>query len=126
MLHDDPARRDPRSVQESFQNFATLLEQFPDSPYAQDAKLRMIFLRNYLARHEIHVARFYMQRGAYVAVINRSKNVLATYSQSPSVPEALWLMIRAYRKLGLKPQAQETQQILELNFPHFQPGGDDS
>ena len=120
MLHDDPARRDPRSARESFRYFATLLEQFPDSLYAQDARLRMIFLRNYLARHEIHVARFYMRRGAYVAVLNRSKNVLITYYQTPSVPEALWLMIRAYRKLGLKAQATETQQVLKLNYPHFQ------
>ncbi len=116
-LHEDRARRDPRRARESFRYFAELVERFPDSPYAADALKRMLFLRNFLARHELYVARFYMKRGAYVAALNRSKNVLETYYQSTSMPEALLIMAQAYERLGLKKLAKETRGVLAMNYP---------
>ncbi len=117
LLQEDPARRDPRPARDAFRYFAELVERYPDSPYAVDAMQRMIYLRNFLARHELHVARFYMLRGAYVAALNRAKNVLETYYQTTATPQALGLMIEAYDKLGLKQLAAETRQVLELNYP---------
>ncbi len=120
-LQEDPARRDPRPAREAFAHFAELVRRFPDSPYAADARLRMLYLRNFLARHELHVARFYMRRGAYVAALNRAKYVLETYYQTPSVPEALSLMAEAYERLALPRLAEETRRVLELNrFPDEQ------
>ena len=117
LLKEDPARRDPHPARESFRYFAELVDRFPDSPYTRDAMLRMLYLRNYLARHELHVARFYMRRGAYVAALNRSRQVLETYYQTPAVPGALALMIEAYDKLGLEQLAVQTRRVLELNYP---------
>ncbi len=117
LRHEDPARRDPRPARDAFRYFAELLERYPDSSYAVDAMQRMIYLRNYLARHELHVARFYMERGAYVAALNRAKNVLETYYQTPATPRALAIMIDAYEKLGLEDLAAETRQVLNLNYP---------
>lgn len=123
-LKEDPARRDPRPARESFRHFAELVERFPDSPYAEDAMLRMLYLRNHLARHELHVARFYLRRGAYVAALNRSKHVLETYYQTPAVPDALVLMAEAYDKLGLERLAADTRRVLRLNYPDRLPGGE--
>ena len=114
-LHEDPAWRDPRPARESFRYFAELVKRFPDSPYTKDALRRMLYLRNFLARHELHVARFYMRRGAYVAALNRCRKVLETYYQSTAVPEALRLMARAYEKLGLDELAAETRAVMALN-----------
>lgn len=117
LLKEDPAKRDPRPAREAFRYFAELVTRFPDSPYAADARARMLYLRNFLARHELHVARFYMRRGAYVAALNRGRTVLETYYQTPAVPEALALMSEAYDALGLAQLAAETRRVLELNYP---------
>ncbi len=123
LLKEDPSRRDPRPARDAFRYFAELVERYPDSPYVVDAMQRMIYLRNYLARHELHVARFYMRRGAYVAALNRARNVLEVYAQATATPEALRLMIDAYDKLGLKQLAAETRQVLELNYPEHRKQG---
>ncbi|HFD91776.1 MAG TPA: outer membrane protein assembly factor BamD [Gammaproteobacteria bacterium] len=120
LLDEDVAKRDPGAAQESFRHFAELLERFPDSRYAPDARQRMIFLKNYLARHEIHVAHFYMRRGAYIAVIKRCQNVLETYPRTTSIPDALALMVDAYKILGLEPLAAEADSVLKINYPDYQ------
>ena len=84
----DASQRDQSSALTAFQAFSELLERYPQSQYAEDAKKRMVFLRNRLARHEIHVASYYMKRGAYLAAVNRAKNVVESYPRTPSVPDA--------------------------------------
>ncbi len=120
LLNEDTAKRDPRSAHESFRHLTELVERFPDSRYAPDARQRMIFLKNYLARHEIHVAHYYMRRGAYIAVIKRGQNVLETYPLTTATPDALALMVDAYRLLGLEQQVAETNSVLKLNYPNYQ------
>lgn len=117
LTHGDPAKRDPRSALESFQHFAELINRYPDSPYAPDARQRMIHLKNYLAAHEMFVAGYYMKRGAYIAAANRAKHVIETYPQTGSVPHALAVMAEAYTLLGLDDLAADTRRTLELNFP---------
>lgn len=127
----DPAKRDPGAARDSFNDFAQLISRFPDSKYAPDAQMRMIYLRNMLAAHEIYVARYYIIRGAYLAAINRGRYVLENFQQTPSVADGLAIMVEAYLKLGLKQQADETLKVLVLNYPdhptldkegHFLPG----
>jgi len=117
MLDRDPSVRDPRTAQESFRHFSELLQRFPNSPYAADAIQRMVHLRNYLARHEIHVARYYTKLQAYVAAANRAKYIIENYPQAPAVPEALDIMANAYQQLGLDDLATQARQVLELNTP---------
>lgn len=116
-LNHDPARRDPRSARESFQFFSELLERFPQSPYADDARQRMIFLKNYLARHELYVADYYMRRKAYVAAANRAQYILENYQRTPAIPQALAILERAYAALGLKDLAADAHRVRELNLP---------
>lgn len=111
----DSAQRDPRSALDSFRYFAELIKRFPDSRYAGDARQRMVHLKNYLARHEIYVADYYMRRGAYVAAANRAQYLIETYPQTESMPEALRIMARAYDHLGLKDLADDARRVLEAN-----------
>lgn len=120
LLNEDVAKRDPRAAQESFRHFAELVDRFPASRYAADARQRMIFLKNHLARHEIHVAHYYLRRGAYIAVIKRCQNVLETYPRTTSVPDALALMEDTYKLLGLDQLAVEAASVLKLNYPAYQ------
>jgi len=117
----DPAHRDPRSAQKSFQYFSELVERFPDSKYAADAVQRMIHLQNYLARHELNVAAYYMKRGAYVAAVNRAEYVIENYPRSSSTVNALDMMAKAYKKLGLDDLANDVLRVLILNHPDHPP-----
>ena len=111
----DISQRDPGTVLDSFNDFGELLRRFPNSRYAQDARKRMIYLRNNLAAHELHVARYYMKRGAYVAAAERASGVVERYQRTPSMKEALEIMVAAYNKLGLEQLAADAQRVLALN-----------
>jgi len=117
LLRMDLAKRPPVKARESFSAFAQLVKRFPDSIYAPDARQRMIFLRNRLAEHEIHVARYYMRRGAYAAAVNRAKFVMQSYDGAPAVPEALDIMVEAYDKLGMHDLADSTRLVVQANYP---------
>lgn len=113
----DPSKRDPGSVMRSYQYFAELIKRFPNSKYAKDARQRMVFLSNSLARHELHVADYYMRRGAYAAAAQRAKYVLETYPSTPEIADALAMLIRAYHELGIDDLAQDSLRVLEKNYP---------
>ena len=111
----DTSQRDPGAALDSFKDFSELTRKFPDSEYAEDARKRMIYLRNNLAKHELHVASYYMERGAYVAAVNRAAAVVEKYQRTPAVKQALELMIDAYTKLGKDKLAEDTRRVLALN-----------
>ncbi|WP_460805696.1 outer membrane protein assembly factor BamD [Microbulbifer agarilyticus] len=116
-LPTDMTRRDPGSARESFAYFAQLMARYPESRYAPDAQKRMIHLRNLLARYEIHVANYYFKRGAYVASANRGRFVVENFQQTPSVPDALAVMVQAYHLLEM-PQLESTSlAVLQDNYP---------
>lgn len=115
----DVAKRDPGAARESLANFTQLLNRFPDSQYAVDGKRRMLYLRNLLARYEIHVANYYFKRGAYVAAIARGRYVLENFPQTPAIPDALAVMVQGYRLLDMQVQATEMLDILKLNYPNY-------
>ncbi|WP_426414829.1 outer membrane protein assembly factor BamD [Aestuariirhabdus sp. LZHN29] len=113
----DMSRRDPGQARSSFAEFAELLNRFPNSAYATDARQRMIFLRNQLSFYEIHVADYYLKRRAYVAAVNRGQYVLENMQRTPAVPAAMAVMIEGYRKLEMHEEAERTLEIMRLNFP---------
>jgi outer membrane protein assembly factor BamD len=115
LFRADMNKRPPQDARKSFQSFQTLLQQFPKSPYAADARQRMIYLRNRLADYEMSVAKYYMKRGAYVGAANRAKGVIENYDGAPAVTEALQIMASAYRKLGLNDLAKVTDSVLAAN-----------
>jgi outer membrane protein assembly factor BamD len=115
--HQDPSERDPKSARDSFDAFKELVQRFPDSKYAPDALARMKYLVNALASHEIHVARWYVRRGAYVAAANRAQFALKNYPEAPIQEEALLIMIRSYDALGMRELRDDTERILKNNFP---------
>ncbi|HAZ60687.1 MAG TPA: outer membrane protein assembly factor BamD [Gammaproteobacteria bacterium] len=114
---NDPSQRDQGTALRSFQDFAELVRRFPDSKYAPDAQKRMTFLRNLLAQHELHVANYYMRRGAMVAAANRAKYVVENYQRTPAVPDALAVMAKAYKVLEMPELSDDALRVLELNHP---------
>lgn len=116
MFSVDMSQRPPADARKSFEAFFRLVQLFPASEYAPDARQRMIYLRNRLAEYEIHVARYYVARGAYVAALNRCKSVLEMYDGSPIEHDALVLSAEAYRKLGMTDLAEQTDKIIAANF----------
>ena len=115
IVQQDLSDRDPNAARDAFDAFKELVTRFPDSSYAPDARLRMQYLINALARHEIHVASFYLRQGAYVAAANRAKDVLADYSQTPATRDALQIMVQAYDAMGMKTLRDDAQRVLDEN-----------
>jgi outer membrane protein assembly factor BamD len=115
-LGTDKAKKDPGAARDSFSDFSTLLKRFPNSEYAADSRVRMVYLRNLLAEHEIHVANYYLSRNAWLAAANRGKYVVENYQLTPAVEAALNIMVQAYTELGLLDNASNAQQVLEANF----------
>lgn len=117
VLRVDLARRPPDRARESFSAFSQLLQRFPNSVYAPDARQRMVFLRNRLAEHENYVARYYYARGAWLAALNRAKFAMESYDGAPAVAESLRIMIDCYRELGMTDLAEGTRAVLADSFP---------
>ena len=113
----DLSERDPKQMRESYAAFKELVEKFPQSRYADDARVRMLYLTNALGMYEVHVAQYYYNRGAYVAAANRAQTALVDHPRTPSNEIALNVMVNSYRKLGLPQLADDAHGILERTFP---------
>jgi len=113
----DLSERDQKAAKESYEAFRELSTRFPDSRYTPDAKARMTYIVNSLAQYEVHVARFYYSRGAYVAAINRAQSALADYRDVPALEEALAILMRSYDALGMTQLRDDTRRVLEKNYP---------
>jgi len=116
-LPTDESERDVSQAKEAFAEFNQLVSRYPESPYAPDARARMVHLRNLLARHEILVANYYFRRGAYMAATNRGRYVVENFQRTPAVADGLAVMAQGYILLGLDDLAQDTIDILALNYP---------
>lgn len=114
----DMSERDPKAAREAFDAFRDLVVRFPDSRYTPDAIARMNYLLNALAAHEVHVARYYMRRGAYVAAANRAQYAVKTYPQAPATEEGLVILVRAYDALGMKDLRDDAERVMMKNFPN--------
>lgn len=113
----DLSERPPQDARKSFDALARVVSQYPNSEYAPDARQRMIYLRNRLAEYEIHVANYYVRRGAFVAALDRARYVIETYDGSPSTRRALEIMVESYRRLDLPGLAADAEKVLVANFP---------
>lgn len=113
----DLSERDQTAAKESFESFRELVTRFPDSRYAPDARARMTYIVNSLAQYEVHVARFYYSRGAYVAAVNRAQSALAEYRDVPALEEALFILMRSYDALGMPQLRDDARRVLQKNYP---------
>ena len=111
------SERPPADARQSFAAFQTIVQQYPKSEYAHDARRRMLYLRNRLADYEIHVAKYYMRRGAYIGAAARAKYTIENYDGAPAVRDALEIMTDAYRELGMTELAEQSASVYRANFP---------
>jgi outer membrane protein assembly factor BamD len=114
---EDPTERDPKAAQDSFAAFKDLVTRFPSSRYAPDSRVRMQYLLDALAKYEIHVARYYLRRGANIAAVNRAKEVLTQYPNTPAIHDALLILVQGYNALGMTKLRDDALRVLDLNFP---------
>ncbi len=122
----DMTERDPKGARDAFETFKEVVTRFPDSKYAEDSAARMRYLVNSLAQHEVHVARYYMKRGAYVAAANRAQYAVQHYPQAPAVEEAVFILVKAYDALGMAELRDGADRVMRANFPdskYLRPGG---
>jgi len=118
LSRQDLAERDQQASRDSYQSFKQLVDQYPQSRYAEDAQVRMNYIVNSLAAYEVHVARYYFRRGAYVAAANRAQQTVQEFQQSPSTEEALFIMVRSYDRLGLAELRDDADRVLRKNYPN--------
>ncbi|MDQ6880860.1 MAG: outer membrane protein assembly factor BamD [Pseudomonadota bacterium] len=117
LSRQDLSERDQKAAKESFESFKELAARFPESRYAPDAKARMTYIVNSLAQYEVHVARYYYSRGAYVAAINRAQSAVSDYQDVPALEEALYIMVRSYDALGMTQLRDDAKRVMEKNYP---------
>lgn len=113
----DLSERDQNAAKESFESFKELIARFPESRYAPDSQLRMNYIVNSLAQSEVHVARYYYSRGAYVAAINRAQSAIADYRDVPALEEASFILYKAYDALGMNELRDDMQRIITKSYP---------
>jgi outer membrane protein assembly factor BamD len=114
---DDLSDRDPKGARDAYLSFKELVERFPNSRYAPDARARMAYLFNIQAKYEVEVARFYYKRDAYVAAVNRCQYAIENYPRTPTVEDALGIETLAYIKMGMMKLAEDNVRVIKLNFP---------
>lgn len=114
----DPTERDNRGLRESFDTFKTLVNRFPQSKYAEDSRLRLKYLVNALAQYEVHVARYYMRRTAYLAAANRAQYMITTYPNAPAQEEALYILAAAYDAMGMTDLRDDARRVLDRTYPN--------
>jgi outer membrane protein assembly factor BamD len=122
----DMTDRDPKASREAFESFKEVVTRFPESKYAMDSAARMRYLVNALAAYEVHVARYYMKRTAFIAAANRAQYAVQHYPQSPAVEEAFFILIKAYDALGMDELRDSAERVMRKNFPdsaYYSPGG---
>jgi outer membrane protein assembly factor BamD len=113
----DMSDRDPKATREAFDAFREVVTRFPESKYAADSAARMRYLVNALASHEVHVARYYMKRSAYIAAANRAQYAIKYYPQAPAVEEAVFILVKAYDALGMTELRDAADRVMQKNFP---------
>lgn len=118
LSQQDLSERDQRAAKEAFESFNELVTRFPESRYTPDARARMIYTVNALAQYEVHVARYYYNRGAYVAAVNRAQQAIGDYRDAPALEEALYILAQSYDKLGMEQLRDDAKRVLEKNYPN--------
>lgn len=118
-MHDlfniDRSDRDPEPVKSAFSDFKTLLQRYPNSPYAEDAQKRMFALKNRLADYDLATADFYLRREAWIAAIKRCQELQKTYPDTEAARKSLQIQLAAYKQLGLEESVARTEKLIELN-----------
>ncbi len=120
LANQDVSERDQQASRDALLAFRQVVEQYPESKYAPDASIRIDFITNTLAAYEVHVARYYLNRGAYVAAANRAQSAVKEFETAPAVEEALSIMVRSYDKLGLEKLRDDAERVLRKSFPKSQ------
>ena len=115
----DSAQRDVDSIREAYSYFVDLIDTFPNSKYANEARAKLTKLMNTLARHELYVGIYYTKIGSHIAAINRSKFIIENYPNSSSIPDSLDLMAYNYDQINATKLASDIRIVLSSSYPNY-------
>jgi len=115
------AQRDVQSVRDAYSYFVLLIEKYPNSKYSEEALIKLIKLKNILARHEFYVAIYYTKKGSNIGAINRSKYIIENFPNTTLIADSLHLMALNYDAIGADELASSARKILNSNFPSYSP-----
>ncbi len=118
LSRQDLSERDQKAAKDSFESFRELATRFPESRYTPDARLRMTYIIHSRAQYEVPVARYYYERGAYVAAVGRAQSAIADYKDVPATEEALYILVRSYDALGMTQLRDDARRVLEASYPN--------
>lgn len=118
LYEQDLSERDQKAAKESFESFKELVSRFPESKYAADGRLRMTYILNSLAQYEVHVARYYYSRGAYISAINRAQRAISDYRDVPALEEAVFILYKSYDALGMPQLRDDSRRVMEKTYPN--------
>jgi outer membrane protein assembly factor BamD len=118
IIKQDLSERDQKAARDSFEAFKELVSRFPDSRYTPDARQRILYITNSLAKYDVHVARYYFNRGAYVAAVSRAQTALTDYRDVPAQEEALYILMRSQDALGMTLLRDDAKRVLERTYPN--------
>ncbi|HTY92534.1 MAG TPA: outer membrane protein assembly factor BamD [Steroidobacteraceae bacterium] len=115
-FHADLTKRPPVTARKAFDSFRHVVQQYPKSIYAHDALQRMVYLRNRLADYDVHIAQYYIERGAYVGASQRAAEAIQQFDGAPETQQALKILIAADERLGLTDKAEQARKVYAENF----------
>jgi outer membrane protein assembly factor BamD len=110
--------RDQKPTEQAMEGMREIVERYPESEYADDARRKLIQTRDQLAGKEMQIGRYYLERREYIAAVNRFKVVVTKYQDTRHVEEALYRLVEADLAMGLVSEAQEAGAVLGHNFPN--------
>ncbi|WMY96312.1 MAG: outer membrane protein assembly factor BamD [Arsenophonus sp.] len=111
----DYSDKDPQYAVAAFKSFSQLIRSYPHSFYVSDAAKRLLLIKERLAKYQLAIIKYYNKRGAYIAIINRTEEMLKKFPESKYTRHALYYMKIAYDKLGLENEKNKVIQLIMLN-----------
>ncbi len=109
--------REQKITEQALNSLREVVDRYPASEYARDARLKIDLARDHLAGKEMEIGRYYLKRGHFGAAINRFRHVVKTYQTTSHVPEALHRLTEAYLSLGIMGEAKNSAAVLGHNYP---------
>lgn len=110
-------KRDQKPTLLALRGFEEIVERFPTSTYARDAKLKITLCKGHLAAKEVLVGKYYQEKDNYLAAINRFRHVVENYQTTSHIQEALYRLTESYLALGIEDEAQASAAVLGHNYP---------
>ena len=109
--------KDQGNTEEAYKALQQVIFRFPDTDYAQDARLKLDLTKDHLAGKEMEIGRYYLSQNNYLSALNRFSTVVNDYQTTSHIEEALYRQVELYTILGMPDEARNAEKVLGHNYP---------